>query len=254
MSYLDLTVLPFQEITQEQAESIETINLKFYYAYAKKPKKNTNQVEIKMEDFEPTTITISGNNLTSLNAFYNFIKISCHLDKKFLLFANSPDHNIGSGFVSSHLHFASFILLGIQEFLIVTVNDYNYNRMISGKPMLPRELTNVMNGHSINVTSVNDIITQHRTQRENEYVEMTNLVNNLPTRTVNPINEQTNEYPITKITVWKRYAPLLCSINNICFSIDEHFNNISRTTTLKEDVVKEICTDILSKHRNEDQS
>ena len=118
MSYLDLTVLPFQEITQEQAESIETINLKFYYAYAKKPKKNTNQVEIKMEDFEPTTITISGNNLTSLNAFYNFIKISCHLDKKFLLFANSHDHNIGSGFVSSHLHFASFILLGIQEFLI----------------------------------------------------------------------------------------------------------------------------------------
>ena len=43
---------------------------------------------------------------------------------------------------------------------------------------------------------------------------MTSRVNNLPTRSVNPKMEQTNEYPLTKITLWKRYAPLsriLCS-------------------------------------------
>lgn len=254
MSNLDLSIIPYQAITQDQANALQPVSLKFYHAYVKKPKKNVAQIEIKMENFEPTTITISGQNLTSLNTFYNFIKTACNLDKKFLLFANSTTHNIGSGFVSNHIHFASFLTLGIFEFMLVTVNEYNFNRMISGKPILPPELINVMRGHSINATSVNEIITQHQAQRENEYVEMVSRVNNLPTQTINQTIEQTNEYPLTKITVWKRYAPLLCSINNICFSIDEHFRNISRTTTLDEDIVKDVCTDILSKHQKEDET
>lgn len=80
---------------------------------------------------------------------------------------------------------------------------------------------------------------------------MENRVNNLETGTVNRNLPNNGENPLTKITVWKRYAPMLYSINNICFSIDEQFNNISRTVPLDEGIVKEVCTDILNKHKDD---
>lgn len=81
---------------------------------------------------------------------------------------------------------------------------------------------------------------------------MRNRVNNLQTETVNQIPQTNYENQLTEITVWKRYSVLLYSHNNIFFSIDEHFNNISRTTMLDDDIVKGVCTDILNKHKADD--
>lgn len=81
---------------------------------------------------------------------------------------------------------------------------------------------------------------------------MRNRVSNLQTETVNQIPQTNYENPLIEITVWKRYSALLYSLNNIFFSIDEHFNNISRTTMLDDDIVKEVCTDILNKHKADD--
>lgn len=153
--------------------------------------------------------------------------------------------------MSDHLHFASFLIMGIYEFLLISVNEYQFNRMVTGKAMLPTELAIVMKTTNGNVSSVDDILTQHQSERENNFVQMVNRANELPTRTVNQVRVEENVDPLTNITVWKRYSTLLYSVNNICFSIDEHFNNIGRTVPLNEDIIREVCTEILTKHKDD---
>lgn len=74
MPNLDLSIIPYQAITQDPASGLQPVSLKFYHANVKKTKKNVTQIEIKIENFEPTAITISSQYLTLLNTFYNFIK------------------------------------------------------------------------------------------------------------------------------------------------------------------------------------
>lgn len=254
MAWLDLSIIPHQEISQEEANMLNPIQIKFNHGYVKKTKKNTNQIEIKIEDVDTTSLTISGQNLHSIREWYSFIKNSCNLDKQYLLFGRSSIHNIGSGFVSDHLHFASFLVMGIYEFLLISVNEYQLNRMLTGKAMLPADLATIMKTTNGNVTSVDEILTQHQSQRENNFVQMVARANELPARTVNQVQVQENIDPLTNITVWRRYSTLLYSVNNICFSIDEHFNNLGRTVPLNEDIVREVCTEILTKHKEDDQT
>ena len=120
------------------------------------------------------------------------------------------------------------------------------------KTRLPDELIAAMNSSTNGATTVDDVINHQRNEEENTFLEMRNRVNNLQTETVNQIPQTNYENPLIEITVWKRYSALLYSLNNIFFSIDEHFNNISRTTMLDDDIVKEVCTDILNKHKADD--
>ena len=68
-------------------------------------------IHIEIEDINTTSLTISGQNLHSMRKWYTFIKSACNLDKQFLSFGRSSIHNIGRGFISDHMHCASFLVL-----------------------------------------------------------------------------------------------------------------------------------------------
>ena len=254
MAQLDLTVLPYEEIPQDQINELDQVDIRFYFGYAKKPRKNDFKLQISLSDIESQTISISGQNLISIRTWISYISNSFQLDKPFLLFAKSAQQDIGSGFVSNHVHFASFLRMGIFEFLLITINPDILSRLTKGKKMLPDDLERAILASSNTGPSVEEIINQHQVQRQNNFVEMRNRANNLQTNTVNDVVIQDSTSPLTKITVWRKYSTLLYSINNMCFSIDEHFKNLSRTKPLDEGIVKDVCTEILNRHKNDDQS
>ena len=72
-----------------------------------------------IEDIPSQNFNISGAHLTSTTALYKYILNSTGARSKFLLLGKSRDHNIGSGFISNHIHFASFLTMGIHEFLLI---------------------------------------------------------------------------------------------------------------------------------------
>lgn len=252
MSSLSLEVIPFQAISQEEAEELGQVQLTIIFGYGKKAKKGSFELSVVLEDIPQKQIIVSGENLTSIGIWYNYFLNATGIKSKYILFAKTSLLNIGSGFVSSHLHFASLVVQGVYEFLLIKLNNYVFERLIKGKSMLPTELSHVMTSSINGATTVDNLVTQQRQQENNSFLEMENRVNNLETESVNRHFPNNGEDPLTNITVWKRYSTLLCSINNICFSIDEHFNNISRTTYLNENIVKEVCTDILKKHKDDD--
>lgn len=252
MTSLSLGIIPYIQISQDDASQLEEVDITLFFAYGKNPRKANFEITVVIEDIPQQTVSISGQNLTSVVSWYNYILNTTGIKSKYILFAKSQDHNIGSGFVSNSIHFASFLIMGIREFLLVKLNEYVFGRLISGKTRLPDELIAAMNSSTNGATTVDDVINHQRNEEENTFLEMRNRVNNLQTETVNQIPQTNYENPLIEITVWKRYSALLYSLNNIFFSIDEHFNNISRTTMLDDDIVKEVCTDILNKHKADD--
>ena len=252
MANLSLSIIPYQQITQEQAVQLDAVNVKFHFGYGKYPRKASFEITVIIEDIPNQYIDISGEQLTSTTALYNYILKSTGVQSKFLLFGKSRDHNIGSGFISNHLHFASFLTMEIHEFLLIKLNESVYGRLISGKNRLHDDLINAMSSSTNGANTVDDVMENQRNSQERNFLEMRNMANSLNTETVHHIPQTNYENPLTKITLWKRYSTLLYSLNNICFSIDEHFNNISRTTMLNEDVVKEICTEVLNHHKEND--
>ena len=77
--------------------------------------------------------------------------------------------------------------MGIYEFLLISVNEYQLNRIVTGKAMLKADLATIMKTTNGNVTSVDEILTQHQSQRENNFVQMVARANELPARTVNQV-------------------------------------------------------------------
>lgn len=66
-----------------------------------------------------------------------------------------------------------------------------------------------------------------------------------------PIYRRNQNETVCTLTVWKRYAPLLLSLNSLLFTIDNQFRQIGRTTPVDEKVVTEICSKILEVHSNQ---
>ena len=67
-----------------------------------------------------------------------------------------------------------------------------------------------------------------------------------------PIYFKKDDDMLRDITVWKRYAPLFISLNSILFTIDEHYKNIGRSTPVDQEVVREICMNVLKAHSTEE--
>jgi hypothetical protein len=63
-----------------------------------------------------------------------------------------------------------------------------------------------------------------------------------------PAYRRQPEETITTVTVWKRYAPLLLSLNSLLFTIDHQFEQIGRTTPVDATVVSDICKRVLEEH------
>lgn len=57
---------------------------------------------------------------------------------------------------------------------------------------------------------------------------------------------------VCTVTVWKRYAPLLLSINSLSFTIENQFWQIGRTKPLNQEVVSIICQRVLEEHLSEE--
>lgn len=53
---------------------------------------------------------------------------------------------------------------------------------------------------------------------------------------------------VCKITVWKKYVPLLFVPNSLIFTIKKQFLQVNRTNPKKEDIVREICKRVLEEH------
>lgn len=63
-----------------------------------------------------------------------------------------------------------------------------------------------------------------------------------------PVFKKNNDDCVCSITVWKRYVPLLLSLNSLLFTIDNQFKQIMRTTPVDEKIVEEICRKVLEEH------
>ena len=63
-----------------------------------------------------------------------------------------------------------------------------------------------------------------------------------------PIFKRNENDVVCKITVWKRYVPLLFALNSLIFTIDNQFLQINRTNPINEDIVREICKRVLEEH------
>lgn len=55
------------------------------------------EITVVIEDIPQQTVSISGQNLTSVVSWYNYILNTTGIKSKYILFAKSQDHNIGSG-------------------------------------------------------------------------------------------------------------------------------------------------------------
>lgn len=246
---LSLAIEEFGDVPKDQLLEKLPIDIHIYYGFGKKPKKSTFDIPVQIETFEPDTKQITPEVFESLEKWYNYFASFKGQNTKFLLFAKTSNinTNIGSGFISSEIHFGYMLLLGINEFLYVTVNRDVFTRLTQGKLMIPPSLAAVMERSNIGVNTVNNLFENFRHERENHFVEINNSSQNLETLSFDQITPQPEQ--ITNITIWKRYEVLLFSLNNLFFAIDEHFRNLDRTISLDPEVVKEICTSILNRHQ-----
>lgn len=250
---LSLEIRPFPEVSYDDILEINSFTLHMYSALGKKPKKATCEIPIVLESTEPEEVVITAENLKDLESWYNFFSSPRSKNSRYLFFAKSATADIGSGFVSSHIHFSSFLLNDINEFLIVYVNKDNFDRLINGKALLPKELADVMQNSISGVTTVNEILNETVNQRRNLFTQMEENSGALETFSGEPAPLTLEESsPLTSIVVWKRYEILLFTLNNLFFSIDEQFMQIGRTQPLDYDLVKEICSQIMERHKQID--
>lgn len=250
---LSLEVRPYPEVTAEAVQEIHDLPIKLYSAVGKKPKKSTGEIPVVMETIEPTTVNISAQNLSTIQAWYNFFDSPRAKNCKYLLFAKSDTIQVGSGFVSSNVHFSAFILHGIHEFFIVYINKDNFERLVKGKPLIPQDRSDAMSESLVGVMTVNDIVNETVNQQRAQYTQMetSSQEMDLMIGEANPNMNNSEAGPLTSITIWKRYEVLLFTLNNVFFAIDEHFNQIGRTVPLDYEIVKEITQTIMQRHRND---
>lgn len=69
-----------------------------------------------------------------------------------------------------------------------------------------------------------------------------------------PYFKKNNDEQVCCLTVWRRYSPLLLSLNSLLFTIDNQFCQIGRTIPVDEKIVAQICTQILEAHTVENSS
>lgn len=77
-------------------------------------------------------------------------------------------------FSPSNIYFATFLKIGIREFLIVTINRDIFGRIIKGKVMLPSLFAEVMESSLENAHAVIDLIEQMRFEHSQPFVQITN--------------------------------------------------------------------------------
>lgn len=220
---LVLSILAYELISQEDAESLDAVRLRLLFGTAKKPKKSTFELSVTLDSLTTTSVVVSGKNLKSINDWYGFFVHACALKSKFLLFAKSEHHEIGSGFISNHLHFASYIRQVIFEFLLVKINKDIFNRLCGGTRLIPDELIKTIN-HTFNFeNTVSSLVEKRQNQEHNTFVQIRNNANELEKETVNDIVIKNDQKPLTKITVWSKYSVLLYALNNTFYAIDEHY-------------------------------
>ena len=77
-------MLPYEEILQDQVNELNQVDIRFYFGYAKKPRKNDFKLQISLTDIESQTISISGQNLCSIRTWISYISNSLQLDKPYM--------------------------------------------------------------------------------------------------------------------------------------------------------------------------
>ena len=121
---------------------LEQVTLTIYFWYEKKASFELSTV---LEDIPRKQIGISCLNLTSIGIWYNYFLNATGVQSKFILFAKKSLLNLGSGFISNHLHFASLVVQVVNEFLLIKINNYVFDLLIKGKSALPIDLSCAMN-------------------------------------------------------------------------------------------------------------
>lgn len=250
---LDLKILEFDQLEEDQIDAIEPTEITILRGYGKKPKKKSGEIPVTMETTNDDKITISGHDICTNLLWYSFFASKYSKYSKFLIFAKSEEHPIGSGFISSNVHFAAYLIKGINEFLIASINKDVFYRLVAGKSLLPQDLAEIMENSLIGVPTVNDLVAETVTQAANDFVFRNQRDFEIEVdRIEGEISPKPDESPLTQITVWRRYEILLYTLNNIFFGIDEHLNNLGRTRPLDYELVKKICTEIMEAHKEDE--
>lgn len=94
--------------------------------------------------------------------------------------------------------------------------------------------------------SIASMQTISETERRHRSIEIFDQENGMDF--AGPIHKKNEEEIVATITVWKRYIPLLLSLNSVMFTIDNHFKKIGRTFEVNENLVSDICLKVLEEH------
>lgn len=121
--------------------------------------------------------------------------------------------------------------------------------MTKGKILLPSPLAEVMQNSLENTPTVSDLIEQTRFEHSQRFAQISS--DSIETET-GPDPPQKVPDEITKITIWKKYELLLFTLNNIFFSLDNHFFDLGRSLQVNPDIVREICCEIIERHRTDE--
>lgn len=82
---LDLTVIPFDPIDEEEIPEIPQVSILIYFGKGKKAQKAAFNIPVILESTQPFETSVCGENLITIEAFYTFISKIKENNNKFCL-------------------------------------------------------------------------------------------------------------------------------------------------------------------------
>ena len=249
---LSLNAGTFNAIPAEIKEGLVNTKINFRTGTALKPKKKERSLPISLKTMQEITKVITTECLQSMEDFYTWLIEDNETKSKVILFANI---STGSGLVSDHEHFAAYVADGINEFLYVYINQDNLDRCLNPTSILPENLSKFLRNTHVGEETVADLMRAKEEEDMKTAVEIGRRANELDVEGVPSSDDEPSEDDpiaydnvVTDITVWKRYATFLSSLNSVMFAIDNHFSNIGRTRSIDQNLIKKIVLTILEEH------
>ncbi len=198
-------------------------------------------------------VVVQPQSLIDYKTFSTFIKATCKLldvNQNVIYFSDIDDEHkflYGIGCFYAALHGKTEIVV-----LAITLNNDLTNRMVKWEKVSPEVISDLKpppdpNAKKQSIASMHAI---SAAERRHKAVEILNEEASMDFR--GPILKRTNEETVSSITVWKRYVPLLLSLNSLMFTIDNQFLQIERTVPIDESIVTEICQRVLKEHSVDD--
>lgn len=211
--------------------------------------KKASSIRIPRNVSKPQSIDVDPKNFESYEAFSAFIHTATRViekDQNVIFFADYQDE---SKFIYditclwaiiSQVDEISILAVSLNTDLTSRIIKWDIVSEVVINDLSPRQQ---QPPNSVSIASI-----QSMSQNERRHQSISIFDEDSEMNFSGPICLREKEEIIMKISVWKKYAPILLSLNSIMYTIDTHFKRIGRTHEINEDIVSEICLKILDEH------